>query len=150
SPDSALTIRPKGRLCFAMRGNGGNETSSVRICRRDGADHPSGHDVGGGCAPQVSDLPASTCALVLRAPTCASKCSYSVCWVWCSQSRSCWSSNRGPCLGRWPSWRDLETTNPMHSSFWTPAHCRFRAEESRPIPDQLIHEKARPIMRRIA
>jgi len=65
-------------------GNSGNETSSVRICRRDGVDHPSGHDVGGGCAPQVSDLPASTYAFGLRAPTCASMCSCSVCWVWCS------------------------------------------------------------------
>src|SRR5262249_54461544 len=28
------------------------------------------------------DLPASTFDFVLRAPTCASMCSYSVCWVW--------------------------------------------------------------------
>src|SRR6516165_10126167 len=69
-----------------MRGTDGNETSSVSICRRGGVDHPSGHDVGFGCAKlaNLSDLPASTFAFVLRAPTCASVCSYSVCWVWCS------------------------------------------------------------------
>src|SRR5262249_57712931 len=37
-----------------------------RIYRRDGVDHPSGHDVGGGCAERVTDLPASTFAFVLR------------------------------------------------------------------------------------
>jgi hypothetical protein len=50
-----------------MRGTDDNETSSVRICRRDGVDHPSGHDVGFGCAKlALSDLPASTFAFVLK------------------------------------------------------------------------------------
>jgi len=51
--------------CVCNEGNSGNKTSSVRICRRDGVDNLSGHDVGGGCAPQVSDLPVSTYAFVL-------------------------------------------------------------------------------------
>src|SRR5262249_5143680 len=81
---------------WSQEGKHGTETkiktSSVRICRRDGVDHPSGHDVGDGCAElaNLSDLLASTFAFVLRAPTCASMCSYSVCWVWCSQPRSHW------------------------------------------------------------
>ena len=41
-------------------------------------------------AELVTDLPLPTFAFVLRAPTCASTCSYSVCWVWCSQARSYW------------------------------------------------------------
>jgi hypothetical protein len=50
-----------------MRGTDGNETSSVRICRRDGVDHPSGRAVGFGCAKlALSDLPASTFAFVLK------------------------------------------------------------------------------------
>jgi hypothetical protein len=49
----------------ARRGTHGTET--VRIYRRDGVDHPSGHDVDGGCADErVTDLPASTFAFVLR------------------------------------------------------------------------------------
>src|SRR5262245_9689733 len=69
----------------------GRQTSYVRICRRDGVDHPDDH--GGqrfGSAVLVTDLPAPTCAFVLGAPKCASMCSYSVCWVWCSQLRSYW------------------------------------------------------------
>ena len=38
----------------------------------------------------------------------------------------------------------------MPSRFWDPAHWRFRAEESRTIADQMIHEEARTIMRHIA
>ena len=34
--------------------------------------------------------------------------------------------------------------------FWDPEHWRFRAEETRTIADQMIHEEARTIMRRIA
>jgi hypothetical protein len=50
-----------------MRGTDGTER--VRICRRDGIDHPSGHGVRDGCAERVnsSDLPAPTFAFVLRA-----------------------------------------------------------------------------------
>src|SRR5215831_1322011 len=62
----------------------------------DGVDHPDDH--GGprfGSAEFVTDLPLPTFAFVLRAPTCASMCSYSVCWVWCSQPRSYWRSHRG-------------------------------------------------------
>jgi hypothetical protein len=44
----------------------------------------------------------------------------------------------------------ISPTNPMPSRFWYPAHWRFRAEESRTIADQMIHEEARTIMRRIA
>jgi hypothetical protein len=33
---------------------------------------------------------------------------------------------------------------------WDPAHWRFRAEEARTIADQMNHEEARAIMRRIA
>ena len=34
--------------------------------------------------------------------------------------------------------------------FWDPEHWRFRAEESRTVADQMTHEDARTIMRRIA
>jgi hypothetical protein len=33
---------------------------------------------------------------------------------------------------------------------WDPAHWRFRAEETRTVADQMTHEAARTIMRRIA
>jgi hypothetical protein len=33
---------------------------------------------------------------------------------------------------------------------WDPNHWRFRAEEARTIADQMTHEAARTIMRRIA
>ena len=33
---------------------------------------------------------------------------------------------------------------------WDPAHWRFRAEETRTVADQMTHEEARTIMRRIA
>jgi hypothetical protein len=33
---------------------------------------------------------------------------------------------------------------------WDPAHWRFRAEEARTVADQMTHEEARSIMRRIA
>jgi hypothetical protein len=45
---------------------------------------------------------------------------------------------------------NISPTNPMPSRFWDPAHWRFRAEESRTIADQMVHEEARTIMRRIA
>jgi hypothetical protein len=38
----------------------------------------------------------------------------------------------------------------MPSRFWDPAHWRFRAEEARTVADQMTHEGARTIMRRIA
>jgi hypothetical protein len=34
--------------------------------------------------------------------------------------------------------------------FWDPEHWRFRAEEARTVADQMTHEPARTIMRRIA
>jgi hypothetical protein len=34
--------------------------------------------------------------------------------------------------------------------FWDPEHWRFRAEETRTVADQMTHEEARAIMRRIA
>jgi len=34
--------------------------------------------------------------------------------------------------------------------FWDPDHWRFRAEEARTVADQMTHEAARTIMRRIA
>ena len=34
--------------------------------------------------------------------------------------------------------------------FWDPNHWRFRAEETRTVADQITHEEARTIMRRIA
>ena len=34
--------------------------------------------------------------------------------------------------------------------FWDPNHWRFRAEETRTVADQMAHEEARTIMRRIA
>jgi hypothetical protein len=34
--------------------------------------------------------------------------------------------------------------------FWDPNHWRFRAEETRTVADQMTHEEARTIMRRIA
>ena len=33
---------------------------------------------------------------------------------------------------------------------WDPQHWRFRAEEARTVADQMTHEEARTIMRRIA
>jgi len=33
---------------------------------------------------------------------------------------------------------------------WDPEHRRFRAEEARTVADQMTHEQARTIMRRIA
>ena len=33
---------------------------------------------------------------------------------------------------------------------WDPEHWRFRAEEARTVADQMTHEEARAIMRRIA
>jgi hypothetical protein len=33
---------------------------------------------------------------------------------------------------------------------WDPEHWRFRAEETRTVADQMTHEEARAIMRRIA
>ena len=33
--------------------------------------------------------------------------------------------------------------------FWDPEHWRFRAEEARTVADQMTHEEARTIMRRI-
>jgi hypothetical protein len=34
--------------------------------------------------------------------------------------------------------------------FWDPEHWRFRAEKTRTVADQMTHEEARTIMRRIA
>ena len=34
--------------------------------------------------------------------------------------------------------------------FWDPEHWRFRAEETRTVADQMTHEEAPTIMRRIA
>src|SRR6516164_7913757 len=61
-------------IYLAPGGVHGTETkTSHRIYRRDGScdsvDHPGGHDVGGGCAELVSDLPPSTFAFVLRRST---------------------------------------------------------------------------------
>jgi hypothetical protein len=38
----------------------------------------------------------------------------------------------------------------MTKFVWDPEHWRFRAEEARTVADQMIHEEARTIMRRIA
>ena len=39
---------------------------------------------------------------------------------------------------------------PSKKFAWDPTHWRFRAEEARTIADQMTHEAARTIMRRIA
>jgi multidrug resistance efflux pump len=45
----------------------------------------------------------------------------------------------------------LEEVNLMVRKFaWDPAQWRFRAEEARTVADQMTHEEARTIMRRIA
>jgi hypothetical protein len=46
----------------------------------------------------------------------------------------------------------FSSTNPMPSRkfIWDPEHWRFRAEEARTVADQMTHEEARTIMRRIA
>jgi hypothetical protein len=44
---------------------------------------------------------------------------------------------------------NISPTNPMPFRN-DPGHWRFRAEETRTIADQMIHEEARTIMRRIA
>jgi len=39
---------------------------------------------------------------------------------------------------------------PSRKFTWDPEHWRFRAEEARTVADQMTHEEARTIMRRIA
>jgi hypothetical protein len=39
---------------------------------------------------------------------------------------------------------------PSRKFVWDPEHWRFRAEEARTVADQMTHEGARTIMRRIA
>jgi len=39
---------------------------------------------------------------------------------------------------------------PSRKFVWDPSHWRFRAEEARTVADQMTHEAARTIMRRIA
>jgi multidrug resistance efflux pump len=39
---------------------------------------------------------------------------------------------------------------PSRKFTWDPEHWRFRAEEARTVADQMTHEEARAIMRRIA
>ena len=39
---------------------------------------------------------------------------------------------------------------PSSKFVWDPQHWRFRAEEARTVADQMIHEEARTIVRRIA
>ena len=39
---------------------------------------------------------------------------------------------------------------PSSKFVWDPEHWRFRAEEARTVADQMRHEAARAIMRRIA
>ena len=39
---------------------------------------------------------------------------------------------------------------PSRKFVWGPEHWRFRAEEARTVADQMTHEAARTIMRRIA
>jgi hypothetical protein len=39
---------------------------------------------------------------------------------------------------------------PSRKFVWDPQHWRFRAEEARTVADQMTHEDARTIMRRIA
>jgi hypothetical protein len=39
---------------------------------------------------------------------------------------------------------------PSSKFVWDPEHWRFRAEEARTVADQMTHEEARTIMRRIA
>src|SRR5215475_2224471 len=70
------------------RGTDGTKSSYRHDCSYNGADHPNGHNVGR--AELVTDFRSPTFAFVLRAPTCASMCSYSARWVWCSQLRSYW------------------------------------------------------------
>jgi len=52
----------------ARRGFDGTEitTSKVRICRRDGVDHPLGCDMGDGSAEPVTDLPGRSFCFVLE------------------------------------------------------------------------------------
>ena len=47
---------------------------------------------------------------------------------------------------------NISPTNPMPSRKFVvdPGHWRFRAEEARTVADQMTHEEARTIMRRIA
>src|SRR5215475_3939775 len=46
--------------------------------------------------------------------------------------------------------RNLHTHAMQKVRFWDPEHWRFRAEETRTVADQMTHEEARTIMRRIA
>jgi hypothetical protein len=56
------------RTAGARRGIHGTEikTSEVRICRRDGVDHPLGCDMGDGSAELVTHLPVGAFAFVLE------------------------------------------------------------------------------------
>jgi hypothetical protein len=45
---------------------------------------------------------------------------------------------------------ELLVVMPSRAFVWDPEHWRFRAEEARTVADQMTHEEARPIMRRIA
>ena len=46
--------------------------------------------------------------------------------------------------------RSFDTHAMQKVRFWDPEHWRFRAEETRTVADQMTHEEARRIMRRIA
>ena len=45
---------------------------------------------------------------------------------------------------------ELLVVMPSSKFVWDPQHWRFRAEETRTVADQMTHEAARTIMRRIA
>ena len=45
---------------------------------------------------------------------------------------------------------ELLVVMPSRKFVWDPEHWRFRAEETRTVADQMTHEDARTIMRRIA
>jgi hypothetical protein len=49
-------------------------------------------------------------------------------------------------------WQNAKGKYLMSSAkfFWNPEHWRFRAEEARTVADQMTHEEARTIVRRIA
>src|SRR5215471_2758156 len=49
-----------------------------------------------------------------------------------------------------PPSRPLEGLGNVQKFIWDPEHWRFRAEEARTVADQMTHEEARTIMRRIA
>src|SRR5262249_44226824 len=158
-----LPIRPSKVRCsdiyLAPGGVHGTETkTSHRIYRRDGScdsvDHPGGHDVGGGCAELVSDLPPSTFAFVLiirrstsfLPPTLESRSVIKTCEDSpCSRCRRRSARISSPCIGRTlgePFFALRTCSRPVASS--TCDHCRSHNSDAASRGDSQSGSWSRP------